>query len=240
MLAGVSATYYARLERGIDHHPSAQVVDALAAALGLDESAHDHLRRLAEPPPPRPRKPRRREKLAPGLEVVLSNWTTQPAFVVGRYSDVLAANPLATLLNPGYAAGANVVRQIFLDPASRQTYLDWEPFAQNSAAVLRASIGADIDDSRLTELVGELSVASEDFRRMWARHDVRELAQGSVRYYNPLVGPITLDYVTLTINGTEHQTLYVHYAKPGSDHERALNLLATISQADTPTTSEDS
>jgi len=240
LLAGVSATYYARLERGIDHHPSAQVVDALAAALGLDESAHEHLRRLAEPPPLRRRQPPRREKLAPGLDVLLSNWTTQPALVLGRYGDVLAANPLATLLHPGYTPGINLVRHTFLDPASHQICLDWEQFAQNAAAGLRASIGADTDDSNLTGLVGELSVASEAFRCMWARHDVRELTQGDVRYYNPLVGPITLAYLTLRINGTENQTLYLFYPDPGSDDERSLNLLATIAHTHVSATTEDS
>jgi transcriptional regulator with XRE-family HTH domain len=43
MLAGVSADYYIRLEQGRDQHPSAQVLDALARVLQLDEDATAHL-----------------------------------------------------------------------------------------------------------------------------------------------------------------------------------------------------
>lgn len=231
-LAGVSAHYLARLERGSDRHPSAQVVDALAEALELDEQAHEHLRRLAAPPPPPHRRRRRRpERVAPGLELLLARWPTEPAVVVGRYRDVLAATPVATLVNPAFSVGTNLLRHAFLDPGARDVYPDWEDVARGGVAGVRASAGADPEDPRLVELVEELSVASEDFRRMWADHDARERTAGSKRYVTRLAGPLELDFVTFTVNGADGQTLYVFHAEPGGEHEAALAHLAAVAAA---------
>jgi transcriptional regulator with XRE-family HTH domain len=234
MLAGVSPHYYARLERGSDRHPSPQVIDALAQALRLDEQGRAHLREIAAPAPPARRRQRRREKVAPGMEVLMARWHAEPAVVIGRYRDVLAATPVATLVNPAFAAGTNLLRHAFLDPTSRDVYPDWEAVARGGVAGLRASAGADASDSRLTELVGELSVASEEFRQLWARHDARERTEGSKRYLTQLVGPIALEFVTFSVNGADGQTLYVFYAEPGSEDEHALAHLAAAAAQQSP------
>ena len=226
MLAGVSPHYYARLERGSDRHPSPQVIDALAQVLGLDEQAHAHLRELATAAPPRRRPQRRREKLVPGLEALLSRWTADPVVVIGRYRDVLAATDLAARVNPAFRRGTNLLRHTFLDPESRGVYLDWEDVARGAVAGLRASVGADVSDPRLTELVGELSVGSQDFRRLWARHDARERTDGSKGFLTQLAGPIVLSFLTFSVNAADGQTLYLFYAEPGSTHEHALAYLA--------------
>lgn len=124
--------------------------------------------RLAQAHPLSQFPPPRAEEVADGLRFLLDTWTAQPAVVIGRYRDVLAANRIAQVLNPGFVPGRNLVRHVFLDPEGRQYYLDSEEIAEGAVAGLRASAGAGPDDPRLTGLVGELSVKSEDFRQMWA------------------------------------------------------------------------
>jgi transcriptional regulator with XRE-family HTH domain len=208
LLAGVSVDYYVRLEQGRDRHPSAQVLDALARALRLDEDAVAHLHELAAPAPRRRRRPRASvERVRPGVLRLLEHWTGTPAFVLGRRMDVLAYNALAGLLHSDFARERNIVRLVFLDPGAREIYPDHEAVAAETVATLRAAAGADLDDPALTDLVGELSLKSDLFRRLWARHDVREKASGSKRVVHPMVGEIVLDYETLRVNDAPEQAL---------------------------------
>jgi transcriptional regulator with XRE-family HTH domain len=226
MLAGVSSDYYIRLEQGRDQHPSRQVLDALARALQLDDDATAHLHRLATPTP-RHRKTPRPEKTPAGILQLIASWSETPAYVHSRYMDVLAANPIATALFPYYVNGENLVRTAFLDPRVRDLYRDWEHLTETTVAGLRALVGPDVDDPRLNELVGELSVRSERFRRLWARHDVRPKRRGTVRIDHPLVGPLELSYEKLPIPDTDRQILGVYHASPGTTSAQALALLAS-------------
>lgn len=228
-MAGLSAHYYARLERGADRHPSAEVVDALARALGLDPQAHAHLRGLAETAAGRPPGDQRAaERLAPEVRRLFAAWRSQPAIVIGRYRDVLAATEVAPLVNPGFVVGTNLLEWAFITEGGRDVYLEWEVAAGDGVAGMRASAGIDPTDPRLNELLDRLSKSSEDFRRMWALHDAREPTEGTKRYLTELAGPIALDYVTFTVNAAPDQTLYAFFARPGSRDERALAHLADV------------
>ena len=224
----MSSHYYARLEQGRNRNPSVAVVDAVGKVLGLDDQGLGHLRQLAEPKPRRRGRPRAPEVVRPGLGQLLRRWSDQPVVLVGRYRDVLASTPLAQAVNPGFTPGRNLLRDTFLDPAARDTYLDWDDIAAGAVAGLRASAGTDLDDPRLTDLVGELSLKSEDFRRMWARHDVRQRTAGAKRYRSPTSGVITLSYEAFTVAESAAQTLFVFSAEPGSPSEQALGLLVTV------------
>jgi transcriptional regulator with XRE-family HTH domain len=160
MLAGVSVDYYVRLEQGRERHPSEQVLEALARALRLDDTAARHLQELARPPARRRRPSARPQRVRPGVKRLMDGWTHTPAFVMGRCMDVLAANSLAEALHGRPLEGTNVMRSIFLDSGARDFYADWEEVARDTVATLRALAGADLDDPRLTELVGELSLKS--------------------------------------------------------------------------------
>ena len=228
LLAGVSVDYYVRLEQGRDTHPSEQVLDALARALCLDDDAVAHLHDLARPAPRRRRPRQRPERVRPGVLRLLESWSAIPAFVLGRRMDVLAFNALAGMLHDGFATERNMVRLVFLDPAARDTFPDFDAVAQETVATLRAAAGADLDDPRLAELVGELSLKSDEFRRLWARHEVREKASGVKRMLHPMVGELVLGYETLRVNDAPEQLVVGYHAEPGSASERALALLGAM------------
>jgi transcriptional regulator with XRE-family HTH domain len=230
LLAGVSSDYYVRLEQGRDRRPSEQVLEALARALQLDEDAAAHLRELVRAEGTVRRRPRPKvERVRPGLLRMMEAWPGSPAFITGRRMDVLAANRLAVALYPVCAERGNMVRALFLDrDASCMLYTDYEKVAMETVASLRASAGPDVDDPALNELVGELSVKSEHFRKLWARHEVRAKTSGQKQVRHPLVGEMTVSYETFTVNGADGQQLVVYHAEPGSPSERALNLLGAM------------
>lgn len=229
MLAGMSADYYIRLEQGRDRHPSEQVIEALARVFTLDDEGLAHLRELARPVTRHRRRPSQPDRVSPQLERLLGVWTETPALVLGRYLDVLANNRLAATVNHCSVKGQNQLRVMFLDPEARRIYSDWERVAAETVSTLRTSAGTDLDDPRLTELVGELSLKSEDFRRLWARHDVGAKTAGIKRFVHPLVGELTLAYETFAVNGCPGQFLIVYHAEPGSASEQALKLLGSAS-----------
>lgn len=228
-LAGISADYYLRLEQGRDRNPSAQVLDALARVLGLDATAAAYLRSLSGARSAPRRAPR--EIVPVGIRQLLDALTL-PAVVESRRFDVLAANRLATALSPCLRPGANRLRSLFLDPDEREMYPDWETAVGSLVAAFRASIGTDVDDPGTTRLVGELSMVSEPFRRLWARHDVRAVSGAAVRMLHPHVGPLELRREKLAIGDADGQLLAIYHAEPGSDSARSLALLGSLARAD--------
>ena len=226
MLAGVSGDYYVRLEQGRDKHPSDQVLEALARVIDLGPDGLAHARRLAASQPVARRPVARTERPAPALRRLVDAMTGCPTVVVNRTLDVLAANMLAGALSPGFAEGVNMARAMFLEPFAREFYPEWERHAQETVASLRAT--ADVDDPRLAELVGELSVRSPEFRTWWARHDVRAKSRGTKRMVHPAVGELTLDYEALSVQGAAGQFLYVYHAEPNSPSAAALALLGSM------------
>jgi len=226
MLAGISADYYLRLERGRDKNPSAQVLAALARVLQLDEVEHQYLVDLAEPRR-RVRQRRRAERVPDRLHSLLAA-VEVPAFVEGRAFDVLAANPLAVSFNPRLRPGENRLRSLLLDPEEREFHADWEAATAEFVGSFRGSVGEDVDDARIVELVGELSLASARFRALWGRHDVRRLTGGTTRVEHPVVGELVLHRDKLPVGDL---TLVLYYAETGSESAGKLHLLASLATA---------
>jgi hypothetical protein len=128
--------------------------------------------------------------------------------------DILAGNPLAIALSPLYKPGVNVLRVAFLDRAVQDLYDDWEARMGGVVSGLRALIGPDVDDPYLTDLVGELSVKSADFRRLWSRHDVRPQVGGGVhRFQHPQVGELELRFDKFDIAGTDGQRMVIYQGR---------------------------
>ncbi|MGN6409822.1 MAG: helix-turn-helix domain-containing protein [Curtobacterium sp.] len=234
-LAGISADYYLRLEQGRDRNPSRQVLDAIGRVLDLDATASAYLRGLASTSGSRAAGSDRvqrtrgvRSERVPTGTLQLLDVIGLPAFVENRAFDVLAANLLASALAPGMRAGENRLRTMFLGRTEQERYPDWEQQMGGMVASFRSSIGTSVDDPAITSLVGELSLGSEDFRRLWARHDVRPLAGATVRMWHPEVGELELRREKLGIGGTDGQLLVVHHAEPRSSSAGALALLGSL------------
>jgi transcriptional regulator with XRE-family HTH domain len=229
-LAGVSADYYLRLEQGRDRNPSRQVLEALARVLGLDPSATQYLLGLSGERTGG-RRPPRREVVPTGIGQLLDSLGL-PAFVENRMFDVLAANRLAGALSPSIRPGVNRLRTVFLDEAERDLHPDWEQVTASLVAAFRASIGTDVDDPRIQRLVGELSLASERFARLWVRHDVRALTGSPIRMRHPQVGMLELRGEKLPIADSGGQLLMIYHAEPGSESARSLALLGSLATQD--------
>jgi transcriptional regulator with XRE-family HTH domain len=223
LLAGISPDYYLRLERGRDHNPSAQVVDALARVLQLDDVEAEYLRSLARPEP-RVRRQRRAERLPDRLHHLLAAIDV-PAFVEGRYFDVLASNALAVALSPRLVPGQNRLRSLLLDAEERHFQDDWEGAVTSFVALARQQLGDDVTDPRAVELVGELSLASARFRSVWARHDVRALEGGTATVHHPELGALRLNREKLPVGDL---VLVLYYPEQGSEAAEKLGVLASL------------
>jgi hypothetical protein len=128
----------------------------------------------------------------------------------------------------------NMPRQVFLNPQARELYPDWPAVAAETVAYLRLDAGHHPRDRQLATLVGELLLGSEDFRRLWADHQVKEKTYGAKRMMRPVAGELTMPYETLTVSGEPDQMLVVYTPEPGSQSEDRLRLVA--SWAATPET----
>jgi transcriptional regulator with XRE-family HTH domain len=225
MLAGISADYYLRLERGRDKNPSEQVLGSLARVLRLDELEQEYLLSLAHQ---RPRtRPRRKPERVPARLHQLLAAVQVPAFVEGRAFDVLASNELAAALSPRLRPGYNRLRSLLLDPEEQAFQENWTRSAEGFIAAFRKLVGDDIDNPRFVELVGELAMASERFRTLWARHDVRGLDGGTTTVNHPVLGQLRLHRDKLPVEGV---LLVMYYADQGSESEEKLRLLASLAQ----------
>lgn len=232
MLSGISAEYYLRLEQGRDRNPSVQVLQSIARVLQLDDDAY--LLSLAAERPRRAHRRPQREVVAASV-VRLVHTLGLPVFVEGRYLDVLVANQWATAFSPRLVPGRNRLRDVFLDQAEAAMFPEWERTTAGLVASFRNSVGTDADDPRVVELVGELSVASPRFRRLWARHDVGTRRTASaITFEHPQVGLITLDREKLLLNGGNGMMLVIYHPEPGTESAEKLGLLASASLTAAP------
>ncbi|GAB3945076.1 hypothetical protein GCM10027614_36270 [Micromonospora vulcania] len=173
------------------------------------------------------------------IRQLIDGWPSNPAYVQTRFYDVVAVNTLAAALSPNYRTGVNLLEAVFLDPAEQTLRRDWDDMTEEGVASLRAHTGPAVNDSRLTQLVGELSVRSERFRRLWARHDVHPQRGHLVRLTHPQVGDIELQSNKLTIGGADGLILVVFHAEPGTRNAELLAILGSLTAAAQPTPQED-
>ncbi|MEV0910640.1 helix-turn-helix transcriptional regulator [Streptomyces hokutonensis] len=224
LLAGVSSDYYIRLEQGRENSPSPQVLEAVAQALKLDAESADHLNRLCLAPSQRPHG-RSEAEVSAQLLQLMDGWEHTPAFVLGPALDILAVNSLATALHSGFDAFDNLARNVFVDPAGREFYQEWERAAHSCVAELRAAYGHDPESARIAEVVAELSDASEEFTALWQLHDVKSKSQEGKHLKHPDVGDLHIAFAAFTVNGAPHQQLVVYQAEPASPTAAAFETL---------------
>jgi transcriptional regulator with XRE-family HTH domain len=243
LLAGISIEYYTRLERGDATGVSDDVLDALARALQLDDVERAHLSdliRTANATRPTRRHPTR-DRVRPSVQRILDTMAGTAAFVRNGRLDILSANPLGyALYSPAFLdphRPVNLARFVFLDPASTRFYGDWDGIAAAAVGSLRAEAGRDPYDRALTDLIGELSTRSHEFRVRWAAHDVKYYRSGTQPFHHPLVGDLTLNYDALEIPTDPGLTMLAYTADPDSPAQQALDDLASWASAQNQNTS---
>ena len=230
MLADVSTDYYTRLERGNLSGVSESVLEAVAAALKLDESERVHLFDLARAANSgsRRRRPTNRQQLRPGVQRILDSLSA-PAYVRNNRLDLLGVNQFGrALLSDLYTSEAtqpNLARYLFLDDRSRDFYADWSAVAKDVVASLRLQAGHNPYDRGLTDLVGELSTRSEEFRTWWASHTVRLHRTSTKRMHHPIVGDLELTGEALELPGDDGLTIITYTVEPGTASAEALQFL---------------
>ncbi|MEU0282276.1 helix-turn-helix transcriptional regulator [Streptomyces sp. NPDC006195] len=234
LLAGVSPSYYARLEQGHSLNASPEVLDAIAQALRLNESERLHLHDLSRSAKSRGRGRRPApERITEATSQLLDALVDVPAIVIGRRGDVLAWNRLGHALFAGHldpgapdltARRPNMARLVFLDAHTRGLYVHWPAKARAVVGNLRLVAGQYPEDSALHALVGELSAKSEDFAAMWADHRVKACDVADYEMRHPLVGSLTVTQQTLSHG--PGPSIVVATTKAGSPSRTALALLA--------------
>ncbi|MGW7660352.1 helix-turn-helix domain-containing protein [Streptomyces sp. NPDC054756] len=227
LMAGLSPSYYTRIEQGRDRNPSREVLEALARALRLDDTERTYLWSVAMPAPSRT-DPGAAHSVRPGVLYLLNRWADLPAFVVDPRRDVLAGTDLAARVNPAWSPGHNLIEFTFLDPRARTVYPDWDEIARQAVAGLRAT--ATTRKAELDGFVADLRERSESFRALWDAHDVYERVMGrkALRVDEGVV--LRLGYETFALTGPEGHVLYVYFAEPGTPDEDALRALAAGSR----------
>jgi transcriptional regulator with XRE-family HTH domain len=217
LLASLSTTYYTFLEQGRPVRPSAQVLDALAAALRMSAAERRYLHVLAygengdrqtDGAPP--------ERLDPAVAALVQRLEPFPTMVKGRRWDVLAANPAARELFADFAVPStterNLVRWMFTTDQAREVYLEWEPEARAMLGRFRLAAARHPDDPDVRALIADLQRDSPHVRDWWPRHDVAAIGSGSKKLRHPRFGPVEYSHVVLQVADQPDQTLVTYSA----------------------------
>lgn len=232
LLASISPTYYALIERGRAKRPSRQVLDAFAAALRLTPSERDYLRRLADDSvgddavghaagtAP--------ERLAPEVAQLVAHLDPHPTYVTGRRWDVLAANRSARALWTDWPAlpeaSRNLLLWMFAAPEARSIFVEWEKEAAAQLGRFRAAAARHLDEPSFVKLIDRLLATGSDARAMWQRHDVVPLGGGHKRLRHPRLGEVLLHHVVLQVADEPEQKL-VTFAPSPADERRIAALI---------------
>ncbi|MCC3761574.1 helix-turn-helix transcriptional regulator [Glycomyces sp. TRM65418] len=238
LLAGVSTDYYTRLEQGRRITPSDSVLDAIARALGLDETGRAHLGHLVGAPAGSARRHKPTvQRVRPGLHQLLDTLVGHPALILGRRTDVLASNRLARALFADFNAmrptERNYARWMFLSDQARALFVDWEEHARACVENLRLDLGTYPADELALGLIAELTEQSPEFRAWWEEHGVFQRTFGTKRLRHPVVGELAVQYETFTMPGDRDQALFLYTTEAGTSSREAMGLLASWVLAET-------
>ncbi|MFT4210892.1 MAG: helix-turn-helix domain-containing protein [Microbacterium sp.] len=234
-LANISVDYYAKMERGDLRGVAPEILDALATALLLDDAETDHLHdlaRAADPHPLRARRPRPDPVVRPSFQRFVDAVTGAPVWVRDRRMNLITANVLGTALYQPLLDDAdghgNTARFMFLSPAARSFFPDWEQGADDIVATMRTYAGQNPRDKQLTDLIGELVTRSDAFRIRWGAHNVRHHRAGIKRIHHPAVGDLELVYEAMDLPANPDWFMFGYTGEPGSPTEERLRLLGSL------------
>jgi transcriptional regulator with XRE-family HTH domain len=227
-LAGVGTTWYTWLEQGRDVQASLGVLEALAQALRLSPAERGHLIRLGrgEPAPPLPPQ---KETVSPALRRLVDSLDPKPAYLLGRRFDFLAYNRAAAVLFGELErvppAKRNHLWLVFMHPAWRELYPDWEPNARRLVGRFRASYAERVGDPAFESLVQQLLAGSAEFREWWPRHEVVGTGEGRKEIDHPIAGRLEFEHAVFLRAEQTEQRLVLYSPWPESDTAEKLGAL---------------
>lgn len=239
MLAGVSNTYYTRLEQGLSNNASEAVIDAIARALNLNKDERLHLFNLARPVKTKRRNPSRPDRVRPGTLRLINAMSATPAVVLGRRSEVLAWNTLGHRLVAGHLdfespnlplERPNMTKLLFLDEHTRELYVNWQEEATRAVSSLRLLAGQATDDNELAALVGDLTLNSPEFASIWVKHPVENCMSGLKQMRHPEVGCLELNFEVLSRPDDSGHRILMYTSDQDSVASAALQLLASTTK----------
>jgi transcriptional regulator with XRE-family HTH domain len=236
MMAGMSVTYYARLEQGQHINASDAVINSLSRALALSDVERRHLSDLSGSRRRSTRISRTRPDHArPGTKRLIEAMAAVPAVVLGKRTEVLAWNRAGHGLVAAHldfdspdqpAIRPNMTRMLFLDEPTRSLYPYWHSEAGRAVASLRLLSGRFADDADLAALVGELTLKSPEFATMWAEHPVENCMSGQKIMDHPEFGRLEVGFEVLTMPDESGHRILTYAAEAGSAYSKALGTVS--------------
>ena len=234
-LAGISADYYARLEKGHLETASPAVLEAIARALQLDPAERSHLHDLARAArgeeAQETSRPSGAAAVRPSHLWMLDAMTLSPAYIRNSRLEVLASNALGrALYEPLFDSGVetpNLALFCFLDERAREMFPEWADVARGMMALLRSELGRNSSDPDLNRLVDQLMSQSEAFRAFWPSHNVRQAPAHTAQMHHPSVGTLSLAVEAMNLAAHPGLTMVAYAAEPGSTSELGLSRLSS-------------
>lgn len=237
VLAHVSVTWYTALEQGRDIRVSDEVLDSISTALRLDPAARQHVFELARPALTL-RHPLQDAPTAASLAILHA--LTLPAFLFGARGERLAWNSAAAALFPAGRLGAgrqwNRFWNLLTDENIRSLFQDWEQYARQSVADLRARSARFIDDPAFQQLLADLQGASPEFREWWPLREPRDHRRVPMTLNHPRAGKLVLEPSLLELADEPGLHISVLTPVPGTStaarlHALLLNQIESHSEA---------
>lgn len=231
VLAGISLPWYTALEQGRDIRVSDSVIDSLVRILKLDRDERLHLYMLADGKVPlNPIADGEYwEKANPELQRIVDQYTQLPAYAIDGQWNLLVWNQTAAELFGLYPSrmrdcARNLLWLLFTDPVFRGRFANWETSAGKLLAAFRTAYARRMEDPCLSEIIGSLAEAADDFNAIWERHDVQCLHDNLFQIQHPHAGAI--DILSNAFYAAEHDDITLVLYTPASviDEERLKHL----------------
>jgi len=100
---------------------------------------------------------------------------------------------------------------LFLDPAAKQLWADWDAFATFFVGGIRRIMGGAIDNDPATvALIADVSAKSAAFAAMWERQAMNVPDRKAKTFRSHNLGEVRLDFELLKAFDTPNQVLVVH------------------------------
>ncbi|QVQ25946.1 helix-turn-helix transcriptional regulator [Achromobacter deleyi] len=216
-LAGVGLAWYTWFEQGRNISVSATFLENLARVLRLDAAERRHLYLLAHQRPPA--EPGRTWCTVPAqVRRLMDDLPARPAYILNLRWDVVVWNAAADQVF-NFSAQApgrrNLLWMLFVDPATRQLFVDWAAQAPAMLSTFRRDFASAAGVSDIAELVDELESVSPDFKAWWREHDVHGACMGLRSLHVESLGDIAFEHSTLSVDESRHLRLVVYAPAPG-------------------------